>query len=101
MSVNAALAYARAGYPVLLVWGIRAGHCRCPAGKKCETPGKHPIGLRWKQRATLDPARIKAAFAKYPGANVGIMPPPGCVILDIDPRNGGDETLKQLTGGSL
>ena len=49
--------------------------------------------------ATTDLSIIKGWFSKWPKANVGIATgqKAGIVVLDIDPRNDGTESLKRLT----
>lgn len=94
----AALKYAGADYPVLLVWSVNGKACACPKGAACKTPGKHPIESTWQRRATTERSRVLAMFRKHPDAHVGIMPPAGHVIVDIDPRNGGKETISRLLG---
>src|SRR4051812_40494998 len=98
-NLRAALRYAQAGYPVLPVWPLRGATCTCAHGAQCKTPGKHPIQKGWEQKATTDEARVRAFFASWPNAHVGIQPPEGCVIIDIDPRNGGTKTIKRLMAG--
>lgn len=91
--------YAKAGYPVLPVWGLRRDKtCRCPKGAQCASAGKHAIEKEWQKRATTDPDKAEAIFKRYPEAHIGVMPPAGCCILDVDPRNGGFETLRAVMG---
>jgi hypothetical protein len=48
--------------------------------------------------ASGDPAQIRDWGRLYPNANIGIACglPSGIVVIDIDPRNGGDATLAKL-----
>ena len=47
--------------------------------------------------ATTDPATIHAWFKAAPDANIGVaVEPSGLVVLDKDPRNGGDDTFDDL-----
>jgi hypothetical protein len=63
--------------------------------------------------ATTDEAQIERWWTETPNANIGAQPPPGYVVIDVDPRNGGLETwgtlereyeipptLTAITGGS-
>jgi len=79
-----ALAYARAGLDVLPL-----------------TPGgKTPLGAlvpHGKDDASHDPEQGRDWWAQCPDANIGIRPPPGVVIIDVDPRNGGATALVELT----
>lgn len=61
-----------------------------------EERGKAPLGGQGKDHATTDAATIQGWFDKWPDANIGVRPPQGFVVLDVDPRNGGDETLAVL-----
>jgi putative DNA primase/helicase len=60
--------------------------------------GKIPLINDWPNVATSDPGRIAAWLRQWPGMNVGIATgmKSGIVVLDIDPRHGGDETLALL-----
>jgi len=50
--------------------------------------------------ASSDPNTIRDWWCEYPDANIGLpMGPNGMVALDVDPRNGGDETLTMLIDG--
>lgn len=70
----------------------------CSCGKPCHSPGKHPITRHGVKDATVDPGQINAWARQYPGCNWAIAcGPPGPMVLDVDPRNGGDESLDELT----
>lgn len=84
-----ALDAAAQGYRVFPVWGLSEGACACPEGPSCESPGKHPKVRKWREVATSDPAKVEAF--DWRSANYGIATD-GLVVVDIDPRNGGDET---------
>ncbi|WP_062984614.1 bifunctional DNA primase/polymerase [Nocardia anaemiae] len=76
-----ALMYAAAGFPVLPI------HPR----------GKAPNGnlaRRGKDSATIDPTVIGEWWRRCPTGNIGIRPVENVVVLDVDPRAGGD--LEQL-----
>jgi hypothetical protein len=53
---------------------------------------KKPRIADWNARATTKPSQIETWWRKWPRANIGLMPPVGCVVVDVDPRNGGDAT---------
>lgn len=65
-----------------------------------EPGGKQPLGRlvpRGMLDATIDPAVIRAWWAKAPKAGIGIaLAQSGLVAVDVDPRNGGTETFEQL-----
>src|SRR5262245_410311 len=95
--LEAALKYARSGISVFPVWGIIDGQCACgQAG--CRNVGKHPNGSlapNGFKDATTDEATIRSWWKWHPNSNIG-TPTVGRVVLDIDPRNGGDDTLAEL-----
>jgi hypothetical protein len=61
--------------------------------------GKHPI-IRWLayQHALASEAEIREWFAQWPDANIGVVTGAisKLVVLDVDPRHGGDESLSRL-----
>jgi putative DNA primase/helicase len=92
-----ALRYALHGWAVLPLRSIKNGCCTCAEWSKCKRPGKHPLTKHGVQDATTDPKQIKAWWTKWPQANIGIATGKvsGIIVIDIDPQNGGSETLKQ------
>ena len=83
--LEAALDYAEMGWLVLA----------------CEPHEKMPLRLRLPSGvydATDDAEKIRAWFRDFPDANVGVRcgACSGIVVLDVDPRNGGSETLAAL-----
>lgn len=104
-----ALRYAARGWPVFPVHAMLtdpSGQWRCDCLRtECRNPGKHPWTARGLHDATTEAALISTYWQRWPEANVGIAcgPDARLVILDIDPRNGGDATLARLvaTHGAL
>lgn len=73
--------------------------CDCKDGATCESEGKHPYLSNGVKGATTDIAQIKKWFDHdYPSANVGIAtgPESAIVVIDIDTRTGGVESLADL-----
>lgn len=95
--VQAALSYARDGWPVFPLHHASGGRCSC-GDAECGSPGKHPLSPHGFKDATKDPAKIRSLWERHPRANVGIATgrASGLVVLDIDPRNGGTESLAAL-----
>ncbi|MDT7944577.1 MAG: bifunctional DNA primase/polymerase [Dehalococcoidia bacterium] len=60
--------------------------------------GKEPLTAHGFRDATTDPEAIAEWWRRWPEANVAIATgsPSGVVVLDVDPRNGGDESLRDL-----
>jgi hypothetical protein len=111
--LNMALVYARAGLPVFRCASpfsyttgpyasgpvsneIRRG-CSCSRREQCDSPGKHPLEKGGFHNATTDPAVIGSWWTR-PRFNIGIATGAvsGLVVLDVDPRNGGDEGLAEI-----
>lgn len=76
----AALAYRRLGWSVIPL-----------------QPGEKVPKLVWQafQDRRAEDDEIRAWFRRWPGINLGIVTGPvsGLVVLDVDPRHGGDESL--------
>lgn len=78
-TARAALKYAEAGYSVF------------PVGTD-----KKPLTRNGFHGATTDEGQIRTWWRRHPTANIGLRPPEGVVILDVDPRHGGTETMALL-----
>jgi len=100
-ALQAALEYANRGWAVLPLWRPEPGPdgnlvCACRRRGACGSSGKHPRHPKGVHGASKEPKRVERW--KWSTANVGIATgrPSGLIVLDIDPRNGGDKTLKEL-----
>lgn len=104
--LDSALFYAKIGWLVLPLHSINEkGVCNCSKGINCENPGKHP---RWHhiyipdglKSATDDMDTIRKWWELWPDSNIGIAtgPESGIVVLDIDVKNDGYESMKELIG---
>ena len=60
--------------------------------------GKVPAipGGRGCLDATTDPTAVRAMWTPRPHANIGVRVPVGQVVIDVDPRHGGDKGLELL-----
>ncbi|MGM9335609.1 bifunctional DNA primase/polymerase [Streptomyces murinus] len=102
--LNAALDVAERGWHV---FPLRPGTKRPALHGEASCPGTGPCAsghLKWEQRATTDPDRIRAAWSRAP-FNVGIATgPSGLLVVDLDmPKDksssdapGGAETFRAL-----
>ena len=98
-----ALRYAGLGWAVLpLHAATTAGGCSC-GRNQCRSPGKHPALRRGVSEASRDPHIIKQWFGGPETRNVGIATgeKSGLIVLDVDPKNGGDETLEEFRTDGL
>jgi hypothetical protein len=100
----AALEYARDGWHIFPCWPIlpmlppQTGFM-CGCGKlACENPGKHPMGRLVPKgflNASADASAINHWWTARPDANIGFATG-GLVVLDVDPRHGGEKSLAEL-----
>lgn len=93
----AARTYARAGWRVIPVHYLTSeGVCSCTRADVCANPAKHPKPKNWTGLATTDLTTVDRWWRECPPSNVGIATGGPLAVLDVDPRNGGDLTLKRL-----
>jgi hypothetical protein len=97
-----AIKYAEAGFRVLPLEPCG----KSPLGSSKDSPFHQDLRrpLNGFKDSTTDVKQISAWWKIWPNANIGICPPPGIAIVDIDPRNGGTRstamvpTLESVTG---
>ena len=96
--LDEALALLSRGWSIVpLHTPVRQG---CSCGRSdCPSPGKHPRlpWERWqRQRPTVE--MVRRWWRRWPAANLGIVTGAvsGVIVLDVDPRHGGDRSLKDL-----
>lgn len=100
--------YIDQGFAILPLYGIKNGHCSCPAGKNCaKSQGKHPNAAlvpNGVHGATRDKSVLNEWIRRAPHSNwaarAGLPLASGkfLVIVDVDPRNGGDVAIAQIQG---
>lgn len=89
---------AKRGWSVIPLHGIAAnGACTCKRDE-CGSQGKHPASERGYKDGTKDVEEIERLFEGHPRWNFGIGTGKvsDIVVLDVDPRNGGVESLMNL-----
>lgn len=74
------------------------GYCTC-ARAKCPNPGKHPVGNGWQKSHRISAADCYTIWREDPrrlnaGIRTGVAS--GIFVLDVDPKNGGDDNLLAL-----
>jgi predicted P-loop ATPase len=95
---RAAVAYAtQFGWRVFPLHSVDASGCTCGSPACTGTkPGKHPRTARGCLDASTDAEQIRAWWTQWPDANIGVATGNGLVVIDIDPRHGGDESFDEL-----
>lgn len=96
--LTAAIRYANEGFCIVpIAWTTQTRRCSCRR-PDCTAPGKHPIISGWRREASKDPNLITRWWHRWPDAGVGIATGKisNLVVIDIDPRHGGDASLKEL-----
>jgi len=94
---RAALYYANYGWPVVPLHFMKDGRCSC-GRVRCDSPGKHPITKHGPKDASRNEIQLDHWWNRRPEANIGIRTGvnTGIVVIDVDPRHGGDESLAEL-----
>ena len=90
--------YISQGWGVIALYTIVNGKCDC-VNPECTSPGKHPhrkLCPNGSSNATKDPAVVANWFKR--NVNIGICTgaDSGLCVLDVDPKNGGDSSLKKF-----
>lgn len=96
---DAALIYASKNWPVFPVHTpTLSGACDCGNPNCGKNTGKHPRIRAWQKNATTNIQQLESWWLRWPDANIGIQtgPKSGILVLDVDPDNGGDDSLFAL-----
>lgn len=95
---GAALDAAGRGWSVVPMHTVTAGRCSC-GDPSCPAPGKH-THVAWKRRMrdAADAEQVRRWWRRWPQANLGVVTGAvsGLVVLDVDPRHGGGQSLAVL-----
>ena len=95
---RAALDAVDRGWSVIPMHTATAGRCSC-GDPTCPAPGKH-THVSWKRRMrdAAGTEQVRQWWRRWPEANVGVVTGAvsGLVVLDIDPRHGGGDSLAVL-----
>jgi hypothetical protein len=101
--MTAAMDYVNRGLFVLPLHSVHSdGTCRCRKAHSCSSPGKHPLGALaphgWKDASCYGPT-VRRWFTTRPMANLGVvLGPSRLAVIDVDPRNGGNDSIEKLIG---
>ncbi len=97
--LRAAQTYAKKfGWRVFPVYSMREdGVCGC-RNLEDHSTGKHPRISEWQKAASAESSAISEWWGRWPDANIGVAcgESSGIVVLDIDKRHGGDDSLAFL-----
>jgi hypothetical protein len=100
---GAAHEYARRGWRVVPLYHVidtaTGPMCTCKDGRACgSSSGKHPNIKKWQNNASRSGADIETWWGERPRSGVGIATgaDSSLFVLDVDPDNGGFETLAAL-----
>lgn len=91
--------FARRGWRVIpLHRAVIGGGCSCKKGTQCSSIGKHPIDMAWQKSEPMSAADIQATWdvPNPPNLGIAVGNVSGFWVLDIDPKNGGMETMAAL-----
>lgn len=95
---EAARSYRRRGWAVVPVHTVRDGRCSC-GQRDCPSPGKHPR-VPWAAFTREPPSaeQVDEWWRRWPDANLAVVTGAvsGVVVLDVDPRHGGDRALAEM-----
>jgi len=95
--IHQIIVYSLCDWAVLPIHSLAQKGCTC-GNPKCKSIAKHPMTEHGLKDATKDYKLIIELWDNKPYANVGIATGriSNLVVLDIDPRHNGDESLKRL-----
>ena len=89
--------YAEAGFRVFALWNITAnGKCEC-GDEDCKAVGKHPRVGAWQNSPVWSTEQLDSQLQYIIETGFGVCLDDHLVI-DIDPRNGGNESYDRLVG---
>lgn len=100
--LDEALGYLARGWSVVPAHtAAEDGLCSCRQ-RDCTAPGKHPR-VRWKDYQTrlATEAELRRWWQQWPDANVIVLTGKlsGLLVIDVDPRHGGDEAWRGWVRG--
>lgn len=92
-------ALANLGWALFPVHGITDGKCDCGDDHlKDNSAGKHPMSSNGFKAATTDFSQISDWTSAFPNCNLGVnLKGSGLVVIDVDPRNGGEEGFDEFS----
>lgn len=87
--------YRKCGFPIIDIHPMdEERNCTC-GDPECKAAGKHPIMSNWQLGVQWDDEQIES-MAKYGKLQSFGVLVNGYLVVDIDPRNGGDDGYEAL-----
>lgn len=95
--LETALAYAQRRWRVAPLHTAKDGRCSC-GDLKCRNVAKHPRSKNGLKDATTNEEIVRRWWTEHPDSNIAIVTGAGSgvVVLDVDIRHGGDDSLHDL-----
>lgn len=87
--------YLSAGLRLIPIHPIIQGKCAC-GNPDCAAGGKHPLRANWQNQRLVDSAIFDVWRDVYQCSSLGWALDQDHIVIDIDPRNGGTESLVEL-----
>lgn len=87
-------AHVEAGHRIIELWPARGRVCGCGNGG-CENAGKHPRYTHWPTTPVLDEDTVDDIEDRVYAHGYGVLCA-GLLVVDVDVRNGGHESLARL-----
>ena len=85
------------GFKMIELYGTGSdGNCTCYRGQACSCAGKHPVKPKWQENYIKSREELEEILCRRPNANFGIITGNGLVVIDVDARHGGLESLEQI-----
>lgn len=87
--------YLSSGLRLIPIHPIVQGKCSCE-NPNCNAAGKHPLRANWQNQRLVDSAIFEVWRDVYQCNALGWALDQDHIVIDIDPRNGGTESLVEL-----
>lgn len=93
---KAAKKYTEQGFKVIPIHYVKNGTCSCRKGLNCPSKGKHPATPNGVKDASSNPDDFRQFWQYQYNIGIACGKASGIWVLDVDPRNGGKESLKKI-----
>lgn len=91
-----AIDYLDSGMRLIPIHPIINGKCSC-GNDHCQAIGKHPFRSNWQNQRLVDSATLDDVWRDVYRCNgLGFALDKDHIVIDVDPRNGGNESLAEL-----